>query len=223
MNRRGFTLIELMVSIALTTIVVLFLYRALSNQERANGVLARKGLQLEERRKVYELLFRDLMEASSVKVVPLGNRNFTILQLKTTNSLHQVPKPYVAYFVHERNATLVRLESARPIGFPVPLGEIKYIFADPLVNGVEKFIIVERGAQGGRRMERELLPGEKALPQPPKGKGGRGREYLIYLKWKGEEFLIDMKKRLAGEGGRKVSGAQGNRKGGAKGSGKKGG
>ena len=189
MNKRGFTLIELMVSIALTVIVVLFLYKALSNQEIANEVIAKKALKIEQKEKLFELLYRDLSQAQEIKVEPVFNRDYRLLFLHTTNSLHQIPMPYVAYFVHENNRTLVRLESAYSFKFPVEPEKIKYIFADPLVAQVEKFIVLE-DMQGGRK-RRELLPGER----PPKAKDQNGsKEYLLFLKWQDERLVIDIKK-----------------------------
>ncbi len=189
MSRRGFTLVELMVSIALTTIVVLFLYKALSTQQHSNDIVARNALGIAKRTQLYELIYADLLEAQEVRVEPVFNKDYTILFLHTTNSLHQIPFPYVAYYVHENNRTLVRLESAYALKFPVESEMVKYIFADRLLEGVQKFIVQERGGSV-RGERRELLPGES---EKSKDKNG-SKEYLLFLKWPGDEMLIDMKK-----------------------------
>ena len=192
MSRRAFTLIELMVSITLTVIVVLFLYKALSNQEIANATLTKNAGEIERKAKLYELLFRDLSQASQVRVEPVFNKNYKILFLKTTNSIHEIPEPYVAYFVYDTNRTLVRLESAYPLKFPVELEKIKYIFADPLVSQVDSFLVYEMGSEGGRGVvRRELLPGER--PQSKK-ESNLSKEYFLYLHWPEGKIVMDMKK-----------------------------
>ncbi|NPA03514.1 MAG: prepilin-type N-terminal cleavage/methylation domain-containing protein [Epsilonproteobacteria bacterium] len=190
MNRRAFTLIELMVSIALTTIVVFFLYKALSNQERATEILAKNANELSVKDKLFQLLFLDLSQAQEVKIQHLFNKDYKILTLKTSNSLHQIPFPYVSYFVHERNRTLVRLESAYPIKFPVEFEQVKKTFADPLVSDVKKFIVIDVMQGGG--LGRELLPGER--PPPKKKKEDSSKEYLLFLKWKKDRIIMDVKK-----------------------------
>jgi len=188
MSRRAFTLIELMVSIALTVIVVLFLYKALSNQEMANKILQKNAKEIQEKTQLYELLVRDLTQAKSIKIEPLFSKNYRILYLTTTNSLHQIPTAHVAYFVHEHNKTLVRLESAYPIKLPVPTEKVKFIFADPLVSGVDRFIVEEVGT---KRAAREPLPGERV---PPRSDQNGSKEYLLFLHWQKEKLLLDIKK-----------------------------
>jgi len=187
-NRKAFTLIELMISIALTVIVVFFLYKALSNQERASEVLGSHAYSLFLKEKLYKLLFLDLSQAQEVKVEPLFNKDYRLLILKTTNSLHQIPLPYVAYFVHERNKTLVRLESAYPIKFPLDFEKVKLTFADPLVSDVKKFVILNLAQS---KQKRELLPGER--PPPKKNKDG-SQEFLLFLKWQDQRILLDVKR-----------------------------
>ncbi len=181
-----------MVSIALTAIVVLFLYKALSNQEIANEVIAKKASQIQKKEKLFELLYRDLIQAQSIKVEPVFNKDYRLLFLRTRNSIHEIPMPYVAYFVHENNKTLVRLESAYELKFPVELEKIKYTFADPLVSEVEKFIVLQSEGVGGGAKERELLPGER--PRPKKKDKNATKEYLLFLKWQDKKLLMDIKK-----------------------------
>ena len=191
MSRRAFTLVELMVSIALTTIVVFFLYKALSTQEQANEIIAKNVEVISKKEKLYHLLFRDISKATGIATEPVFNKNYALLFLQTTNSLHQIPHPYVAYFVHENNKTLVRLESAYPIKFPVDYEKVKYIFADPLIGQTQKFIVLDSETSGGGG-QRELLPGERPKTKKKDRKGQK--EYLIFFKWNDEKLLMDIRK-----------------------------
>jgi len=160
MSRRAFTLIELMVSIALTVIVVLFLYKALATQEISNKVLAKNAASLHQTDQIFDLLYRDFLESNETKIATTFNKDYNILYLSTRNSLHDIPVAHVVYYVNAKDKTLVRLESAYPIKLPVDLEKIKYIFADPLVKKITKFrMFYTRRIDIQQR--KELLPGEK--------------------------------------------------------------
>ena len=179
MNRRAFTLIELMVSIALTVIVVLFLYKALATQEISNKVLAKNATSLHQTDQIFDLLYRDFLESNETKIATTFSKDYNILYLATKNSLHDIPVAHVVYYVNAKDKTLVRIESAYPIKLPVDLEKIKYIFADPLVKKITKFKIFQT-QQSSNQKRRELLPGE--APQPHKDIRESAKKYLIFIK-----------------------------------------
>ena len=185
MDRKAFTLVELLVSIALTSIVVLFLYKALSNQEDLNHSLSTHQERLKKKSDLFHLIYSDLFQAQKIQIKPLFNKNYVVINLQTTNSLYTIPKPFVTYFVHENNKTLVRLESADPIKLPMESEKIPYIFSLPLVSGVKKLLVQE---VGGKNVK-ELLPGEKQRVEKNETK-----EYLLYLEWQEKKLVVDVKK-----------------------------
>ena len=182
MAKRAFTLIELMVSIALTSIVVIFLYKALSSQEISNKVLTKNFLQTSTKNAIFSLIYTDFLQAKSIKIKPTFNKSFFIVHLQTSNSLHQIPLPYVTYYVNDKNQTLIRLESAYPISFPVGIENVKYIFADSLISNVEKFEIIQKGVTNSQNS----LPGVKKNNTTQKN-------YLIFLKSKDGSMLFNVK------------------------------
>ncbi len=179
MNRRAFTLIELMVSIALTVIVVLFLYKALATQEISNKVLAKNATSLHQTDQIFDLLYRDFLQSNETKIATTFNKDYDILYLSTRNSLYDIPFAHVVYYVNVKDNTLVRLESAYPIKLPVDLEKIKYIFADPLVKKITKFRVFQT-QQTNNQKRRELLPGE--APRPQKKYRKKNARYLIFIK-----------------------------------------
>ena len=188
MSRRAFTLVELMVSIALTVIVVLFLYKALVTQENSNKVLAKNASALHQIDQIFGLLYRDFIESNETKIAPTFNKDYNILYLSTKNSLHSVPFAHVVYYVNTKDKTLVRLESAYPIKLPVDLEKIKYIFADPLVKKITKFRVFQT-QQTNNQKRRELLPGE--APQPQKNLEESAKKYLIFIKNQQNSVLFE--------------------------------
>jgi len=189
MNKKAFTLIELMVSIVLTVIVVLFLYKALATQEISNKVLAKNGEALQQEDQIFSLLYRDFLESNETKIAKTFNKDYDILYLSTKNSLHQIPFAYVVYYVNADHKTLVRLESAYPIKFPVELESIKYIFADRLIDNVRKLRIFQNRQETVRA--REPLPGEAPPKRNPKKETSK---YLLFLKKNQKAMIFEIKK-----------------------------
>jgi len=182
--KRAFTLIELMVSIALTVIVVFFLYKALETQRKSNTILTKKYAAIEKENLLFKLLYADIYESNESSIEKIFNKDYNILYLSTKNSLHQIPFAHVVYYINPKKKTLVRLESAYPLKLPVDLEKIKYIFADTLVKGVEKFRLFSF-SQGKKR---ELLPGEA----PPKEQEKKEKKYLLFLSYKQKNIVFEI-------------------------------
>ena len=190
MSRKAFTLIELMVSIALTVIVVLFLYRALATQEISNKVLAKNATRLRQVDQLFNLLYRDFLESNETKIITTFNKEYNIVYLATKDSLHNIPFAYVMYYVNAKDKTLVRLESAYPFKLPVDLEKMKYIFVDRLIKKVSKFRVFQ--SQQGDNQRRELLPGE--APRVQKKDEKSVKKYLVFIKNPYNSLLFEVAK-----------------------------
>ncbi len=191
MSRKAFTLIELMVSIVLTVIVVLFLYKALATQEISNKVLAKNAGILYQSDQIFDLLYRDFLESNETRIATTFNKDYNILYLSTKNSLHNIPFAYVIYYVNAKDKRLIRLESAYLMKLPVDLEKIKYIFADTLIDKVTKFRIFQRQQESNQK-RRELLPGE--APSPQKKSEKKSSKYLIFLREAKKSMIFEVGK-----------------------------
>ena len=140
-NKPAFTLIELMVAITLTVIIVLFLYKTLATQTKANEVIQKHLTTFTQKELLYHLLELDFAKANKIEIQKSFNKDYNILFLETKNSLHEIPFSYVVYYVNAKNKTLVRLESAYPIHLPVPIENVKFVFAYTLLSHIQKFRI----------------------------------------------------------------------------------
>jgi len=187
-NRAAFTLIELMVSIALTVIIVLFLYKTLAAQRIANGILQKKSIHMSNRDKIFDLLYRDLGESNSSRVVSTLNKNYNILYIDTTNSLHAIPFVHVAYYVNAKDKTLIRLESSRPFTLPVKIEQTPFIFADIIAQGVEKFRIFHQGVV--QQKNQPSLPGE--APKKQTKQSPVHMHWLCFIKINGTKLLFEI-------------------------------
>jgi len=137
--RHAFTLMELMVSIVLIVLISLFLFGAIASSKLSNDTLIKHTAKEQLRSDLFELFYRDILEARSIQTVETKERAFTILQLQTANSLYEIAAPYVTYFVHSRTNILTRLESARKINLPIAYEDENFVMADTLLSDVKAF------------------------------------------------------------------------------------
>ena len=132
--RRGFTLIEMMISIAILSVMMLFLYKSYNALNRSNALYKTKAdavKTLELKKKVIFLDF-SLALFDTYKIIN-QEKNTDIVFLQTSNSIHKRYNPYIAYIM--KNEKLYRLESLKGFSdYPLPadsvfdvdyLGEIK--------------------------------------------------------------------------------------------------
>ncbi len=137
--RHAFTLMELMVSIVLIALIVLFLFGAIASSKLSNDTLLKHTEKEQVRSELFELFYRDIMEAVSIQTVETKEKAFTLLQMQTSNSLYEIAMPYVTYFVHAQTHRLTRLESARKITLPIAYEAESFVMADVLLSDVSAF------------------------------------------------------------------------------------
>ena len=115
--RKAFTLIELMISIVILSILMLFLYKSYSGLNKSNKVFSdevAKVSKIQLLKKViyldYSLAIKNDVNGSIVQVLN-QEKNEDVIFMQTSNSIHGRVNPYVAYIVKE--GKLYRLESLK--------------------------------------------------------------------------------------------------------------
>jgi len=110
--RKGFTLIELMVSITILSVMVVFLYQSYASLNRSNKFYAAEVQSIKELELKKKVIFLDysLAHAKSIKIHK-QDRVADVVFMQTSHSLHKIFNPYVAYVIKEKK--LYRLESLR--------------------------------------------------------------------------------------------------------------
>lgn len=135
--RKAFTLVELLLSLVLTMLIVYFSYSFL-NDAKAKG---NWGFETDKKAMQHSFLFdtlkNDLMFSESYQIQ--GGKEYSILKLKTKNSLHVSGEPFVVWLVLKDKAELVRLESADEISLPVPESFIYKVYMDGFGVNCEVF------------------------------------------------------------------------------------
>ncbi len=115
MKRNAFTLIELLISITILSIIMLFLYKSYADLNKTNKVYEKEVAKLEHISRIKQVLYLDLLLANkeTLKVLHQDGK-FDFVSFASEHSLHRLIKPYVAYIVKEK--ILYRLESNKVIG-----------------------------------------------------------------------------------------------------------
>lgn len=133
--RKAFTLIELMISIMILTILMLFLYKSYAALNKSNSLLLEEVQKISKVELLKEVVYKDFSVARSAEtnatVVTILNQSKIedVVFLQTSNSIHKRINPYVAYIV--KDSSLYRLESLKPFK-EYPLVADSEFFADEL-------------------------------------------------------------------------------------------
>lgn len=112
MRRNAFTLMEMMVSIVIFSIMVLFLYKSYAQLHVTNNFFADKSQELGSYLKKKQTVYLDftLAHYNSIKILN-QNKEEDVVFMQTNNSLYGRIHPYVAYI--KKDKELYRLESLR--------------------------------------------------------------------------------------------------------------
>ena len=166
MRRSAFTLIEVLISIFITGLIILYLYETVAILNKSDTHLQQQDNNREIQHKIKNLLMLDFMqvdvsatlvstednETNTTKSeyvmyqVPIDinhSRDYDHVTLHTYNSLHNLKVPEVHYLVMKNENTLLRTEWVPQTHTPmqIPLNQESVFFAkhDAIVKNLEYF------------------------------------------------------------------------------------
>ncbi|MDD5158783.1 MAG: prepilin-type N-terminal cleavage/methylation domain-containing protein [Sulfuricurvum sp.] len=143
--RRGFTLIEVLVSVVLFGLIAAFLYGGIDQVRLMRLFYAEKGKEFTHHERIRSLLYRDLAQAGKMSVID-GDVDHSIVLLESSrHSLYGISLPNVVWFIRKKDNALVRLESSEAI--TVPLDPLKFyaIHSDTVARGCTTFRVYGSG------------------------------------------------------------------------------
>jgi len=111
--RKAFTLLELLISIVILSILMLFLYKSYASLNRSNDTLAQQTQKIKREELLKKTIYFDF-SLSLAPMLKILNQSKTedVVFLQSTHSVHDRINPYIAYLVKDK--TLYRLESLKP-------------------------------------------------------------------------------------------------------------
>ena len=153
MKKNAFTLIELLISITILSIIMLFLYKSYADLNKTNKVYEKEVFKLQHISRIKQVLYLDFLLATKATLaVSHQDVKFDLVSFTTEHSLHRLIKPYVTYIVKEN--ILYRLESNKAIKSaeisreqPFIIDKIgsvkKFKIYSPTAKNKEKIVVLE--------------------------------------------------------------------------------
>ncbi|WP_373003714.1 type II secretion system protein [Sulfurimonas sp.] len=113
--RKAFTLIELVVSIGILSIIMIFLYKSYASLNESNSFYKKEVSKIKSEQLKKKVLFLDfslaLQQNYKIDIKPQDKKE-DIVFLQSSNSMHNRYNPFIAYIFKEQK--LYRLESRNP-------------------------------------------------------------------------------------------------------------
>ncbi len=165
-SRKAFTLIELMVSITILSVMMLFLYKSYASLNRSNSFYKAELNHIKSEKLKKRVIFMDLSLAlvNSMKIIN-QDKNEDVLFLQSSNSIHKRYNPYIAYILKDKR--LYRLESLKEFK-EYPLSSDSEFYADDF-GEVESF-----------RVYKSTKKIDKTIPEL----------YLVHIDFKSENDVL---------------------------------
>lgn len=135
LNRKAFTLLEVLISIALMGIVLVVLFSSVDMLQNSNQHLLHYLKKSKKITKASKVLYSDLMGSDGNISIKKDEFSRVCIE-ETANSLYALPLAKVCWVILKKNNTLVRIEGN---GYDLPLGREERVEVDPVMKGMEIF------------------------------------------------------------------------------------
>lgn len=134
-NRKAFTLIEVLISIALMGIVIVALFSSVDMLQNSNEHLLKYLKKSKKITKATKTLYTDII--SSDGNITIQKDEFSrVCMEETRNSLYALPSAKVCWVVLKKDKTLVRVEGN---AYNLPLSAEERVEVDPIMKDVALF------------------------------------------------------------------------------------
>lgn len=143
--KKSFTLLELIISITLFMIIVVFLYKTLDQTKHSNKLFSNKQNILKESNHLHNIFLEDIAEALNITVSYDKNKN-AIIKITTSNTYHNAFFNKITYLIGA-SKELIRIESKTVFEHLQPIEETFFndSFIDVLLEDVEYFDVENSG------------------------------------------------------------------------------
>jgi type II secretory pathway pseudopilin PulG len=140
--KKSFTLLEVIISITLFMILIVFLYKTLDQTKYSNNQFSKKEQSLKLTNDLYDIFLKDVAQAKDIKI-ELNKEKNSIVKLISTNTYHNAFFNNITYLIGSNNK-LVRIESKDIFkGFETPFEFYDDSFIDILLDDIEFFEVKE--------------------------------------------------------------------------------
>ena len=137
-HKKGFTLIEVLISITLLSLVLMALYKSASILRQSNTHLFEYLVKSTNTLKGSKTLYMDLMQADHNISINTEEKFHRLTISKTKNSLYGEGQAKVVWLVYKENNTLLRIEGGQ---YEIPLKNEQLVNIDVIAEHLELFKI----------------------------------------------------------------------------------
>ena len=134
-NRKAFTLLEVLISVALLGIVILALFSSVDMMRDSNEHLSKYLEKSKKVTKATKVLYLDIMGSDGNISIEKDEFSRVCIE-ETRNSLYALPLAKVCWVVLKKDKTLVRIEGN---SYHLPLNSEEKVEIDLIMNDVELF------------------------------------------------------------------------------------
>ena len=143
MNRRGFTLVELMIAISLTLLLIAAFYALYNNLNIKYQTQKKFGEKNGAANMIYRQLYYDLISSSSFNAISSKSDRVVLNLSNCTNTVHEMADANITYVLNKKSHELFRVESLELIPTDKEISEeiLDDSYIDLLSNKVENLIV----------------------------------------------------------------------------------
>lgn len=134
-NRKAFTLLEVLISIALMGIVIVALFSSVDMMQDSNQQLAQYLEKSKKTTNATKVLYLDMIDSDGNITITKDEFSRVCIE-ETRNSLYALPSAKVCWIVLKKENTLARIEGNV---YHLPLRVEERVEIDPVMTGVEVF------------------------------------------------------------------------------------
>ena len=140
--KKAFTLLEVIISITIFMILLIFLYKVLDQTKSSNKQFNTTTLNLKYKNDLNSILVEDFLEKTDKITIQIDRKKNTILKLKTFNTYHNPFSNNITYMISS-NSKLLRIESKDEFTLSqTPIEFFDNAFIDILLDNVEYFEVL---------------------------------------------------------------------------------
>lgn len=141
--KHSFTLMEVLISITLFSIIVVFLFQSLNISLKSNDFMITQNNELDDINQIKKVIILDMMNADedTLQIEKDRNKN-TLIYFQSKHTLHDKFNSYICYCIV--NGQFVRVESFEQFDLrTLTESSLENIFVDILFKNVKQFDLIK--------------------------------------------------------------------------------
>jgi type II secretory pathway pseudopilin PulG len=141
--KKAFTLLEVVISISIFMILLIFLYKTLDQTKYSNKQFSKLKDKITYQNELNDILIEDILESKNKIEIISDNDKNSLLRFESSNTYHNSFFTNITYMISSNNK-LIRIESKKKFNLSeTPVEFFDYAFIDILLEDIEYFEIKE--------------------------------------------------------------------------------